>query len=133
MTIQTIGKSPNAIPASVEFSARLTGIPYTSTAMTRAVASDAREDQCAATRKTASSIKSTAMGMIATSVESTRLSATGVYNCSNLGIQTSPCDSLAAPHNPPRGGDCKMPPLRRRRNLLPEEYLPLLASRWGGE
>jgi hypothetical protein len=75
MTIQTIGKSPNAIPARVEFSARLTGIPYTSTAITKAVASDAREDQCVAARKTASSMKSTAMGIIATSVESTRLSA----------------------------------------------------------
>jgi hypothetical protein len=78
MTIQTMGKRPNAIPASVEFSARLIGIPYTATAITIAKAKDTRDDQCAATRKPASSTKSTAMGITATSVESIRLSATGV-------------------------------------------------------
>jgi hypothetical protein len=78
MTIQTIGKSPKAAPAAFEFNARLTGIPYTATAIIKAAASEAREAQCAATRKPASNTKSTAMGITATSVESIRLSATGV-------------------------------------------------------
>jgi len=77
MTIQTIGKSPKAAPAAVEFNARLAGIPYTATAIIKA-AREAREAQCAATRKPASNTKSTAMGITATSVESIRLSATGV-------------------------------------------------------
>jgi hypothetical protein len=77
MTIHTMGKSPNAAPARVEFSAKLTGIPYTAIAMTSDNAKDARDDQCAATRKPASSTNSTAMGMAATSVESNKLPATG--------------------------------------------------------
>jgi hypothetical protein len=78
MTIQTMGKSPNAIPASVEFKARPIGIPYTATAMMSAKAKEANEAHCAATRKLASNTNSTTMGIVDTSVDSTRLSATGV-------------------------------------------------------
>src|SRR4029450_7037676 len=100
-TIQPIGNNPNSAPLTRAAVAIGAGIPYTSSATSRAVANPARAAKYARTRTSPSSPSRTMTGSAATRADRARLSATGSYRWFQTANITAgrPSEAAASPRS----------------------------------
>ena len=86
-TIHMIGKSPNANPSVADSAARLTGIPYATTATISATANPVSPAQCAFHLRTPRVTKTVSSGRIATRDDHSRLCAIGARSGVYIGVR----------------------------------------------